>query len=264
MRIIKFHENEAMAILTYIILLLFVTVCICLLVNIDLTINFGTKCSIKENMTTDLTPIIKGNKLREAMYIFHRLCDENQVYYVIAYGTLLGAVRHWGMIPWDDDIDIIVRSVDRGKIYKILNQMRDEYGFTIANYNKISKIIIQDENDYCLDLFFVIDLNGKIVRTFTHEFEQIKDNYIEEYLLKNEESEWWWKEYDYDSDLLEKRKKFIYDDLILWGPEKAHSLLKYWYGDDYLTSCKTHYLKNHTEYVTPEELSCGKLPEPQL
>ena len=51
MRIIKFHENEAMAILTYVILILFVTVCICLLVNIDLTINYGTKCSTKENMT---------------------------------------------------------------------------------------------------------------------------------------------------------------------------------------------------------------------
>ena len=264
MRIIKFHENEAMAILTYIILILFITVCVCLLVNIDLTISYGPKCSTQENMIIETSPIIKGNKLREAMYIFHRLCDENQIYYIIAYGTLLGAVRHWGMIPWDDDIDLIVRSIDRGKIYKILNEMRDKYGFKIENYNKLSKIIIQDENDYCLDLFFVIDLNGKVARTFTHEYENIQNNYIEETLLKDESTEWWWKDNDYDVDLLEKRKKFIYDDLILWGPEKADSLLKYWYGDNYLTSCKTHYLKNHTEYVTPEDLNCGDLPEPQL
>ncbi len=264
MRIIKFHENEAMAILTFCILILFVTVCVCLLVNVDLTINYGTKCSTKENMAVQQKPTIKGNNLREAMYIFHRLCDENQVYYIIAYGTLLGAVRHWGMIPWDDDIDVLVRSVDRKKIYLILNQMRDEYGFNIANYNKISKIIIEDENDYCLDLFFVMDINGKVVRTFTNEYEQIQDNYTEHYLVKNELTDWWWKEYDYDVNLLETRKKFIYDDLNLWGPVNADSLLKYWYGDNYITSCKTHYLKNHTEYVVPEELNCGNLPKPQL
>ena len=165
MRIIKLHDNEAMAILTYVILILFITVCVCLLVNIDLTVNFGTKCSIEENIT-QLNPQIKGNKLREAMYIFHRLCEENQIYYIIGFGTLLGAVRHWGMIPWDDDIDVLVKSADRKKIYMILNQMRDEYGFKIANYNKLSKIIIDDENDYCLDLFFVMDVNGKIVRTY--------------------------------------------------------------------------------------------------
>lgn len=263
MRIIKLHDNEVMAILTYVILILFITVSICLLVNVDLTINYGTKCSLSENMT-QLNSKIKGNRLREAMYIFHRLCEENQIYYIIAYGTLLGAVRHWGMIPWDDDIDVLVKSVDRKKIYLILNQMRDEYGFKIANYNKISKIIIDNENDYCLDLFFVMDVGGKIARTYTHDYEKIQDNYIEEWLPRTSENYWWWRDNDYNVDLIETRKNFIYDDLNLWGPTKADELLKYWYGDNYLTSCKSHYLKNHTEYVVPKELNCGDLPKPQL
>ena len=45
-------------------------------------------------------------KLLEALCDIDAFCREHDISYTLAYGSVLGAMRHQGFIPWDDDLDI--------------------------------------------------------------------------------------------------------------------------------------------------------------
>ncbi len=55
---------------------------------------------------------ILQERLTEILAWFHDYCVENGLRYYMAYGTMLGAVRHGGFIPWDDDIDVAMPRPD--------------------------------------------------------------------------------------------------------------------------------------------------------
>lgn len=59
----------------------------------------------------------------------HNFCLQNSINYSICGGTLIGAVRHKGYIPWDDDIDIMMPRPDYEKFSSLFNEQNSDLKF---------------------------------------------------------------------------------------------------------------------------------------
>ena len=88
----------------------------------------------------------------EVLEVFAEICDKHNIPYFAAYGTLLGAVRHQGFIPWDDDMDICMFREDYEHFLEIApaefpagwgvlsihnNPFHDQLHALVKNTNKI-------------------------------------------------------------------------------------------------------------------------------
>ena len=82
----------------------------------------------------------------EVLYEVQQLCERHHIEYFAEWGTLLGAVRHGGMIPWDDDLDICMLSKEYNRFLELADELPE--GFAISEYhtNESDNMVIRVNN----------------------------------------------------------------------------------------------------------------------
>ncbi len=84
----------------------------------------------------DVTTGALQEKSLEIFQYFQKICAENGLRYWVGGGTLIGALRHGGFIPWDDDIDVFMPRPDYEKFYALWNQVGDQKHYALCRTTK--------------------------------------------------------------------------------------------------------------------------------
>ncbi|MBR4227446.1 MAG: LicD family protein [Candidatus Methanomethylophilaceae archaeon] len=86
------------------------------------------------------------------LQLFDKICKENGIRYMISCGTLIGACRHGGFVPWDDDVDLYMMREDFSKLtavlrdHPLLRVLNRVYASSIRNHgvNYAHQVVFKD------------------------------------------------------------------------------------------------------------------------
>lgn len=106
----------------------------------------------------------------ELLDYIHNLCIANNINYSLCGGSFLGAIRHKGFIPWDDDIDIMLTRENYEKLILLLRE-RSDYtllDFQVKNY-QYSYAKLCDKGSFQLSLAGEVSQFGLFVDIFPYD-----------------------------------------------------------------------------------------------
>lgn len=96
------------------------------------------------------------DKLLDILKVFISVCEKNGFRYWLAGGTCLGAIRHQGFIPWDDDLDVYMPRDDYEKMWDLLKNKKIEEHYVLCRTS--------EKRNYHHRVIQMVDINT----TFVH------------------------------------------------------------------------------------------------
>lgn len=199
-----------------------------------------------------------------------RVFEDNKIDYWINYGTLIGAIRHGGFIPWDDDIDLCILRDDLARLKTCLAndeyiEVKDYYGYKpdgLIHYVRVCfkqlencfvDLFVHDYVDYCnqetlASVFKLRDdfrANSKKInnKLDNKAYEKLFDDAQKEFSAKLNSQKlnggivWSTDNFTKNTDICVRTtsifplQKIKFCDIEVMAPNKALNLLKNQYGD---------------------------------
>lgn len=165
--------------------------------------------------------------------ILHNSLEKLGICYWTSGGTSLGCVRHQGLIPWDDDLDLCVYQKDEGKLIGCLKRLLDDNdyelivveGFGYRVFHRTDSEMLPSEHQihrYPFGDIFVMKRKAEICYIVSVCGRTL---YPEEYY------------YNKDIDNMQKR---LFGDIFLNCPGNVEEYLERTYGENWLTQGATH------------------------
>jgi phosphorylcholine metabolism protein LicD len=164
--------------------------------------------------------------LYQIMYDTHQILVNNGLKYWADGGTFLGAVRHNGIIPWDDDLDIGILSKDIHKFLELEKQF-EKCGYSICKvwfgykifYSNRKKIVIDDDEE-CYSFPFIDVL----------PYRKFSDN---KYRLSLKAAREAWPKEVWDEKDLFPIVEYEFGNFNILGPNKHEKYFDKYYGKDW-------------------------------
>ena len=113
-------------------------------------------------------------RMLEILLYIDKVCKENNINYWLSSGTLLGAVRHGGFIPWDDDLDIEMMREDYDRFQKVFSNNED---YVLQTY--------KSDKNYLLPFAKVRDLHSELDELGNNVSFKYKGCFVDIFIFSN-------------------------------------------------------------------------------